>query len=70
MRLPLALPRLREDEGAARRAPRSMGCSGAILKTYREYRASGDPAWLSEMWPPSQRALGLIWEAYDSERPA
>jgi uncharacterized protein (DUF608 family) len=38
---------------------------GAILKTYREYRASGDQAWLAAQWPNTRRALDHIWTEHD-----
>jgi uncharacterized protein (DUF608 family) len=41
---------------------------GGILKTYREYRASGDADWLAQMWPGVKRALDHVWRAHDPEQ--
>jgi hypothetical protein len=48
--------------------PALDGLLGAILKTYREYLASGDEAWLDRAWPAVKRALGHVWGVHDPER--
>ncbi|MBI5879321.1 MAG: hypothetical protein HZB53_16865 [Chloroflexi bacterium] len=66
--LPLYLPRVwdRDSEGPAH--PALDGLLGAILKTYREYRACGDRAWLARAWPAVTKALDYIWARHDPER--
>ena len=48
--------------------PALDGLLGAILKTYREYRGSGDEQWLEHAWPSVKTALDHIWESHDPER--
>jgi len=66
--LPTDLPRPwdREIGGPAR--PALDGLLGAILKTYREYRAGGDLAWLERVWPGVRKALDYVWTAHDPDR--
>lgn len=63
--LPLYLPRVwdRDSEGPAH--PALDGLLGAILKTYREYRACGERAWLAHVWPSVRKALNYIWTTHD-----
>lgn len=66
--LPIYLPRPGEHSLRGPDSPALDGLLGGILKTYREYRASGDRAWLSTVWPGVRRALDYIWTAHDPER--
>ncbi len=66
--LPLHLPRPGRDTLGGPRHPALDGLLGGVLKTYREYRASGDAAWLAQMWPGVKRALAHVWAAHDPEQ--
>jgi uncharacterized protein (DUF608 family) len=48
--------------------PALDGLLGGILKTYREYLACGDDAWLARACPAVNRALDHLWTAHDPER--
>lgn len=37
------------------------GQMGCLLKLHREWRLSGDTAWLRTLWPPARRALEFAW---------
>ena len=65
--LPLYLPRPGEHSLRGPDLPALDGLLGAILKTYREYRACGDRAWLGRMWPGVKRALDYIWTSHDPQ---
>jgi non-lysosomal glucosylceramidase len=41
--------------------PCADGHFGAIIKTYREWRNSGDDEWLRRFWPNIRRALEYAW---------
>jgi hypothetical protein len=41
--------------------PCADGHFGAIIKTYREWRLSGDLAWLGRYWPNIKRAMDYAW---------
>jgi len=66
--LPIYLPRPGEHSLRGPDSPALDGLLGAILKTYREYRAGGDPAWLATVWPGVRRALDYVWTAHDPQR--
>ena len=66
--LPIYLPRATEHSLKGPDSPALDGLLGGILKTYREYRAGGDPAWLATVWPGVKRALDYLWTAHDPER--
>ncbi|GBG11105.1 hypothetical protein PAT3040_05888 [Paenibacillus agaridevorans] len=42
------------------------GQMGAIVRTYREWRLSGDTSWLRKLWPAVKKALAFAW-ASDNE---
>jgi uncharacterized protein (DUF608 family) len=63
--VPLDLPRPGFESLGGPRHPALDGLLGAVLKTYREYRASGDTDWLAEMWPGVRRALSHLWAVHD-----
>lgn len=66
--LPLYLPRPWNREIDGPRHPALDGLLGAILKTYREYRAEGDIDWLLKYFPSVRRALDYVWTAHDPGR--
>ena len=41
--------------------PCADGHFGAIVKTYREWKNSGDDAWLRRFWPNVKRAIEYAW---------
>jgi uncharacterized protein (DUF608 family) len=41
--------------------PCADGHFGAIIKTYRDWRQSGDTAWLRRQWPAMVRAMAYAW---------
>jgi non-lysosomal glucosylceramidase len=46
------------------------GQMGQIIKAYIDWRLSGDTAWLRDLWPRIQRAVGFAWVpgGWDGER--
>jgi len=46
------------------------GQMGQIIKTYLDWRLSGDTAWLRDLWPRVQRAVAFAWipGGWDSQR--
>ncbi|MBI4786405.1 MAG: hypothetical protein HY782_05095 [Chloroflexi bacterium] len=66
--VPLYLPRAWDREIGGPRHPALDGLLGAILKTYREYRACGDSEWLAGVWHSVKQALGYIWAKHDANR--
>lgn len=48
--------------------PALDGLLGAILKTWREFRSTGDIAWLEKCWPHVQSALDYIEKTHDPSR--
>ena len=63
--LPTDLPRPWECEIGGPARPALDGLLGAMLKTYREYRAGGDRAWLERVWPAVKKALTYVWSVHD-----
>jgi uncharacterized protein (DUF608 family) len=43
------------------------GQLGGIMKVHREWRISGDTAWLRTLWPEVKRSLGYCIETWDPE---
>ena len=66
--MPTYLPRPWDRQIGGPPNPALDGLLGAILKTYREYLAAGDEAWLRGSWPSLQLAMAHIWSAHDPER--
>lgn len=66
--LPTYLPRTWDCEIGGPAHPALDGLLGAILKTLREYRASGDTAWLAHAWPSVKQALNYVWTVHDPDR--
>lgn len=46
------------------------GQLGCLMKLYRDWRLSGDDAWLRELWPAAKRALAFCWipGGWDADR--
>ncbi len=65
--VPLDLPRLWERGIGGPFNPALDGMLGAVLKTYREFRLSGDKAWLAEMFPHVAKLLQHIFEQFDPD---
>jgi len=63
--LPTDLPRPWECEIGGPARPALDGLLGAMLKTYREYRAGGDGGWLERVWPAVKKALTYVWSVHD-----
>jgi hypothetical protein len=63
VRLPIA--RAREFGKAA-----ADGQMGTIMKAFREWKMSGDDAWLARLWPGIKRALSFAWikGGWDADR--
>lgn len=66
--LPTYLPRPWDRAIGGPENPALDGLLGAILKTYREYRGSGDERWLADVWPSLMLALDHLWTQHDRER--
>lgn len=48
--------------------PCADGHFGAIVKTYREWRQSGDTVWLKSWWPRMVRAMEYAWSEDNPDR--
>ena len=48
--------------------PAADGQMGCVMKVYREWRLSGDDAWLRKLWPEVKRALEYAWKQWDADR--
>ena len=71
---------LRDDGGMAFRINLPLGsppnefhaCAdgqmGGVIKTYRDWKISGDEAWLRHVWPRVKRALEYAWVQWDADR--
>ena len=44
------------------------GTMGEVLKTFREWRISGDTAWLRSVWPSAKKALSYAWSPENPDR--
>lgn len=63
--VPIELPRPWERRIAGPAKPALDGLLGAILKTYREYRADGDLNWLNSIWEHVALAINYVWKTFD-----
>lgn len=63
-RMPLPLGTI----GSASFHAAADGQLGGVMKVYREWRISGDVAWLARLWPSVKRALHFAWIAWDRDR--
>ncbi len=48
--------------GASHRLAAADGQMGCLLKLHREWRLSGDTAWLRTLWPRARAALEFAWQ--------
>lgn len=48
--------------------PCADGHFGAIIKTYRDWKLSGDSDWLRRYWPAVTRAIAYAWSAENPDR--
>jgi non-lysosomal glucosylceramidase len=64
-RLTLPLDRARELGQVA-----ADGQFGCVIKLYREWKLSGDDAWLAELWPACRRSVEFAWidGGWDADR--
>jgi uncharacterized protein (DUF608 family) len=53
---------------AKRAMPAADGQLGGLLKLYRDWRISGDNAWLQKMWPRAKNSLEYCIRTWDPER--
>ena len=44
------------------------GQMGGVIKVYRDWKLSGDDAWLRSIWPQVKRALAYAWSIWDVDR--
>jgi len=44
------------------------GQLGGIIKTYRDWKISGDDAWLRKLWPSVKKALEFAWTEWDPNK--
>ncbi len=65
--VPLDLPRLWERGIGGPRSPALDGMLGAVLKTCREFRLSGDVNWLADMFPHVAKLMQHIFERFDPD---
>jgi len=55
-------------QGGNRNLPAADGQMGCVMKVYREWRLSGDDAWLRKLWPQVKRALEYAFLQWDADR--
>ncbi|HIJ72762.1 MAG TPA: hypothetical protein HPP83_01555 [Candidatus Hydrogenedentes bacterium] len=48
--------------------PCADGQLGGIIKTYRDWKISGDDAWLEAIWPQVKQALEFAWVEWDANK--
>jgi uncharacterized protein (DUF608 family) len=63
-RMPLPIGMLAEGKFH----PAADGQMGGVMKVYREWRMSGDDAWLKGIWPRVKKALEYAWRFWDADR--
>ena len=44
------------------------GQMGGVIKTYREWKLSGDDGWLRQLWPRVKKSLEYAWSAENPDR--
>lgn len=44
------------------------GQLGGVLKTYRDWKISGDSQWLAELWPAVKQSLEFAWSPANEDR--
>jgi uncharacterized protein (DUF608 family) len=55
-------------QGGNKTHPAADGQMGCVMKVYREWRLSGDDAFLKTLWPNVKRALEYAWTSWDADR--
>lgn len=63
--VPIEGPQFRDEKIGGPDEPALDGMLGAILKTYRYVRASGDLEWLAQRWPAALRLLDYVRRTWD-----
>ncbi len=48
--------------------PAADGQMGTIVRTYREWKLSGDTEWLKRLWPRVRRSMKFAWEGWDADK--
>lgn len=48
--------------------PCADGQLGGVVKTYREWKISGDTAWLKSLWPSVKQSLEFAWAPTNADR--
>ncbi len=48
--------------------PCGDGQMGGVIKTYRDWKISGDDGWLRQLWPRVKRSLEYAWVDWDPEK--
>ncbi|HEO72072.1 MAG TPA: hypothetical protein ENN80_12485 [Candidatus Hydrogenedentes bacterium] len=48
--------------------PCADGQMGGVIKTYRDWKISGDDHWLRALWPHVKQALEFAWARWDADR--
>ncbi len=61
LQLPLGSPR-------SEFRPCADGQLGGVLKVYREWKISGDTAWLRRLWPDVRKSIEFAWAATNDDR--
>ena len=62
LRLPLGLKANEQGRSCA------DGLFGNVLVTYRDWKLSGDTAWLRKLWPAIKRAIAYAWHPGNTDR--
>ena len=62
LRLPLGLKANEQGRSCA------DGLFGNVLVTYRDWKLSGDTAWLRKLWPAIKRAIDYAWHPGNTDR--
>ncbi|MDR1420124.1 MAG: hypothetical protein LBI86_07110 [Treponema sp.] len=50
------------------RRPCVDGQMGGLVKTYREWKISGDTEWLRRLWPSVKKSLEFVWSKENGDR--
>ncbi len=61
MQLPLG-------SGRSRFRPCADGQFGGVIKTYREWKISGDTDWLRSLWPAVKKSIEFAWSPKNEDR--
>ena len=61
LQLPLGTP-------ASNFRPCADGQLGGVIKSYREWKLSGDDGWLKRLWPYIKRSLEYVWSDENPDR--